>query len=114
MPEEDWNLFVSLRFLSLKPLLLVLNVDEDQVAAPPPAEIEQFAKDRGLGLVVLSAKVEEDIAHMDPADQKEFVSSLGLEEPARDRFIRSAFALLDLISFLCRRTTARHARPAAA
>ncbi|MGI5865242.1 MAG: redox-regulated ATPase YchF [Myxococcales bacterium] len=100
LPEEDWNLFVSLRFLSLKPLLLVLNVDEDQVAAPPPAEIEQFAKDRGLGLVVLSAKVEEDIAHMDPADQKEFVSSLGLEEPARDRFIRSAFALLDLISFL--------------
>ncbi len=100
MSEEEWALFVSLRFLSVKPLLLVLNVDEDKVAAPPPAEIEQFAQDRGLGLVVLSAKVEEDIAHMEPAEQKEFVASLGLDEPARARFIRSAFALLELISFL--------------
>jgi ribosome-binding ATPase len=50
--------------------------------------------------VLLSAKVEQDIAQMAPADQTDFVSSLGLKEPAKDRFIRAAFALLDLISFL--------------
>jgi len=100
MPDEDWSLFVSLRFLSLKPLLLVLNVEEGQVAAPPLPAIAALAKERGLGLVVLSAKVEQDIAQMAPADQKDFIGSLGLAEPARDRFIRGAFALLDLISFL--------------
>ena len=100
MPDEDWAMFVSLRFLSLKPLLLVLNVDEGAVAQPPPPEIEKSAKDRGLGLVQLSAKVEQDIAQMAPADQKDFISSLGLAEPAKDRFVRAAFALLDLISFL--------------
>jgi len=100
MPAEDWSLFVSLRFLSVKPLLLVLNVDEGKVAEPPPAEIATSAKDRGLGRVVLSAKVEQDIAQMPPAEQKEFISALGLSEPASARFVRAAFALLELISFL--------------
>ena len=100
MSEDDWSLFVSLRFLSLKPLLLVLNVDEGAVSQPPPPAVAAYAKERGLGLVVLSAKVEQDIAQMAPADQKEFISSLGLTEPAKDRFVRAAFALLDLISFL--------------
>jgi hypothetical protein len=100
LTDEDWSMFVSLRFLSLKPLLLVLNVDEGAVSQPPPAEIEKSAKERGLGLVQLSAKVEMDIAQMAPADQKDFIASLGLTEPAKDRFVRAAFALLDLISFL--------------
>jgi hypothetical protein len=54
----------------------------------------------GLGLVQLSAKVEQDIAQMSADDQKEFISALGLTEPARDRFLQGAFALLDLISML--------------
>ena len=41
-----------------------------------------------------------DIAQMEPADQQEFLESLSLEEPASHRFIRSAYALLDLISML--------------
>jgi ribosome-binding ATPase len=98
--DEDLALFSGFRFLTLKPLLLVLNVDEGDVAAPPPDEIAAHARERGLGLVVLSAKVEQDIAQMSPEEQKEFVAALGLAEPARDRFVREAFALLDLISFL--------------
>jgi hypothetical protein len=46
------------------------------------------------------AKVEQDIAQMAAEEQREFIASLGLKEPARDRFVRAAFALLDLISFL--------------
>jgi GTP-binding protein YchF len=100
LPEEDWALFSGFRFLTQKPLLLVLNVDEDQISTPAPAEIVAHAKDRGLGLVVLSAKVEGDIAQMGAEEQKEFVTALGVSEPAKDRFVRAAFALLDLISFL--------------
>ncbi len=100
LPEDDWAVFSGYRFLTLKPLLIVLNVDEASAAKPPPDEIATHARARGLGLVVLSAKVEQDIAQMAPEDQKEFVAALGLSEPARDRFIREAFKLLDLISFL--------------
>jgi GTP-binding protein YchF len=100
LSEEEWALFSGYRFLTVKPLLLVLNVDEGAVAAPPPPAIAEHAHARGLGLVVLSAKVEQDIAQMPPDEQREFVAALGLAEPAKDRFVRAAFALLDLISFL--------------
>jgi ribosome-binding ATPase len=100
LPDEDWALFSGYRFLTHKPLLLVLNVDESSVAAPPPGPVAEHAAARGLGLVVLSAKVEQDIAQMPSDDQREFISALGLTEPARDRFVHEAFKLLDLISML--------------
>jgi GTP-binding protein YchF len=87
-------------FLTLKPLLLVLNVGEDDLGHALPAEIERAAHERGLGLVVLSAQVEMDIAQMPEAEQQEFIASLGLAEPARNRFIRAAYQLMDLISML--------------
>ena len=100
LSEEDKALLSGYRFLTQKPLLIVLNVEEAGVSEPPPPAIADHAAKRGLGLVVLSAKVEQDIAQMPPADQKDFVAALGLAEPARDRFVRAAFSLLSLISFL--------------
>jgi ribosome-binding ATPase YchF (GTP1/OBG family) len=50
--------------------------------------------------MVLSASVESEIATMDEGDQAAFLADLGLTEPARARFIRTAYGLLDLISFL--------------
>jgi GTP-binding protein YchF len=88
------------RFLTLKPLLLVLNVSEAEVAKPAPADLQAYASESGLGLVVLAGAVEMDIAQMSPEEQKEFVASLGLAEPAAGRFIRAAYALIDLISLL--------------
>jgi GTP-binding protein YchF len=100
LSAEEKRAIAGYSFLTLKPLLLVLNVAEEEVAAPPPPEIEGAAKERGLGLVVLSAKVEKDIAQMAAAEQVEFLASLGLSEPASHRFIRAAYELLDLISML--------------
>jgi len=100
LAEEEKALVAGFRFLTLKPLLIVLNVDEGDVAAPPPPAVSEHAAKRGLGLVVLSARVEEDIAQMPSEDQREFIAALGVAEPARDRFVRAAFALLSLISFL--------------
>jgi len=100
MGDDEWGLFSGIKFLSRKPLLLVLNVDEAEAAAPPPAAITEHAVAAGLGLVVLSAQVEQDIAQMSPDEQAEFITALGLTEPARDRFLQAAYALLDLISML--------------
>ena len=98
--EDERRSVSGYALLTLKPLLLALNVAEDQVAEPAPETVASAAAERGLGLVVLSAGVEMDIAQMEPADQLEFVSELGLDEPARARFIRAAFELIDLISML--------------
>jgi GTP-binding protein YchF len=97
---EEQRAVAGYAFLTLKPLLLVLNVAEEALAAPAPPEIEAAARRRGLGLVVLSAAVERDIAQMEPAEQAAFLESLGVAEPAAHRFVRAAYELLDLVSML--------------
>jgi GTP-binding protein YchF len=100
LTAEEQHAIAGFAFLTLKPLLLVLNVAEDQLAAPVAPELAAAAERRGLGLVVLSGEVERDIAQMDAAEQAAFLESLGVSEPASHRFIRAAYALLDLVSML--------------
>ena len=100
LAPDAWALLAGYRFLTAKPLLLVLNVQESEAGNPAPADLVAHAAALGLGLVVLAGQVEMDIAQMPPEDQKEFVASLGLSEPAIGRFIRAAYTLIDLISFL--------------
>ncbi len=100
LSEEEAKSLAGYALLTAKPLLLVLNVAEGYVAAPAPDALARAAAERGLGLVVLSARVEMDIAQLDASEQGDFLASIGLAEPAVHRFIRAAFALIDLISML--------------
>jgi ribosome-binding ATPase len=86
-------------FLSRRPMLVVVNVAEDAAAAPPPAGVEAVAREVGSEVLALCAAVEAEIAELAPAEQPEFLASLGLKEPAQARFIRAAYHLLDLVSF---------------
>jgi len=98
--EAERKMISGYSFLTLKPLLIVLNVTEDDIAKGVPEDVAAQVSLRGLGSVVLSASVEMDIAQMPVCDQREFLESLGLEEPARNRFIRAAYSLVDNISML--------------
>jgi ribosome-binding ATPase len=87
-------------FLSLRPLLVVLNVPEGEVAKPLPEAVAERARTAGAEAMVLSAQVEAEVADLEPGDRAAFLADLGLSESARDRFIRASYGLLDLISFL--------------
>ena len=100
LAEDERRMLAGYTFLTLKPLLVVLNVAEDEVAKPVPTDVAAAAAERGLGVVQLSAAVEMDIAQMSEDDQKDFVESLGLEEPAGHRFVRATFDLIGLVSML--------------
>ncbi|ACY17445.1 redox-regulated ATPase YchF [Haliangium ochraceum] len=100
LDDTEIKLLSGYRLLSQKPLLLVLNVTEDEASGEPPAEIAKAASDRGLGLVVLSAQIEMDIAQMPEDEQPDFLASMGLEAPAKNRFVRAAYELIDLVSML--------------
>jgi len=100
LSADEKKVVAGYTFLSQKPLLLVLNVAEGDVAAPAPGALVAAAQARGLGLVVLSGAVEMDIAQMAEAEQIDFLASLGLAEPAKNRFIRAAYDLQGLISML--------------
>jgi hypothetical protein len=100
LSEEENRMIAGYALLSQKPLLLVINVAESDIGAEVSPEIQASASQRGLGVVVLSAPVEMDIAAMPEDEQLEFAASLGLDEPARNRFIRAAYELIDLVSML--------------
>ena len=93
------SFFKGYGLLSDRPLLVVLNVDEQRVAEPMPEALEERIAGLGAAGLTLCASVEADIAAMDPREQAEFLRDLGLESSALDRFIRAAYGLLDLISF---------------
>jgi len=85
--------------LTDRPLLVALNRSEPEAAQPlPPSILSRLAAQHAAGLV-LSASVEAEIAAMDAADQAAFLQDLGLTESALTRFIRTAYGLLDLVSF---------------
>lgn len=85
--------------LTDRPLLVVLNMAEEGAAEPIPTEFAGRLQELDAAGLVLSAALEAEIAALPPDEQGPFLEELGLEEPALHRFIRSAYALLDLISF---------------
>jgi hypothetical protein len=85
--------------LTDRPLMIALNRDEARAAEPLPPPMADRLKAIAAAGLVLSASVEAEIAAMEPADQAAFLADLGLKEPALARFIRTAYGLLDLISF---------------
>jgi GTP-binding protein YchF len=100
LSQEERGTLSGFALLTLRPLLIVLNVGEGEAAAAVPADVAARATDEGAEALVLSAKVEAELTALDPADRAAFLADLGLQASARDRFIQASYALLDLISFL--------------
>lgn len=96
---EEEKAVSSFAFLSRRPLLVVLNTGENDVAAPLPAGLVALAEQSGAGFMAACAALEAEIARLPQADQAEFLASMGIDEPASARLIRSAYALLDYVSF---------------
>jgi hypothetical protein len=97
--QLDRTKLTSYGFLTDRPLMVVVNRSEGEAAEPLPAAIAGRLESLHAAGLVLSASVEAEIAAMDAADQKAFLDDLGLRESALARFIRTAYGLLDLISF---------------
>ena len=100
LTEQEQVAVSGYRFLTQKPLIIVLNVAEGDVAKPVPDTVKKVTDEQKLTVITLSGKLEMDIAELSPEDQKAFLADLGLTETALGRFIRAAYAALDLISFL--------------
>ena len=99
-PEElDRDYLKGYGLVTDRPLLVALNRAEAEVAEPLSGEFSARLEDLQAAGMVLSASVEAEIAGLDPEDQKAFLEDLGLDESALSRFIRTAYGLLDLISF---------------
>ena len=100
---DDAKRLRGFQFLSAKPLLLVLNLDEADLPqadeAVQLAGLESFMTGAATRAVPICAKIELEIAQLDPADAAAFMPDLGLRESGLDRVIRASYDLLGYISF---------------
>ena len=99
-PDEE-RLFASLGLLTSKPVLYVCNVDEASAGdgnATSARVLERAARE-GAKAVVLSAKIESEIAVLPPSEQAEFLEAVGLDEPGLNRVIRAGYDLLGLVTY---------------
>jgi GTP-binding protein YchF len=86
-------------FLTDKPLLVAINREEERAGEDLPPGISERIQSLNAAGLSLSASVESEIADLDPGDQQAFLDDLGLSHSALHRFIRTAYGLVDLISF---------------
>jgi GTP-binding protein YchF len=98
-PEEE-KAFHQLGLLTSMPVLYVCNVDEASAATGNEfsSQVEARAREVGAGAIVISAKIEAEIAVLSH-DRDEYLAAVGLEEPGLNRLIRAGYALLDLVTF---------------
>ena len=100
LSEEEERALSGFGFLSRKPLLILLNLEEEDIGKAPPGElIDYLAKER-LETISLSGKVEMEVTELGEEERLEFLKELGITDLARDRFVRSCYTLLELVSFL--------------
>jgi len=99
-PEEK-EPYRQLGLMTEKPVLYVANVEEGAAATGNEFSrmVEEKAAREGAGCVVISARIEEEVAQLEAAERADFLKSLGLEEPGLNRLIRAGYALLGLITF---------------
>jgi GTP-binding protein YchF len=99
MSDAEENALAHFGFLSRKPMLVVVNVAEAEAANPLPSAIQGVAAALGGEAIALSAEVEAEIAELPAAEQPDYLASIGLQDPARARFLRAVYSLLHQISF---------------
>jgi len=92
MTEDEREMLRDLHLLTMKPMLYVANVDEDQAGA----DLDPIDD---VNPIPISAKVEADLADLEPSEAAEYLSEIGLEEPGLNRLIREAYKLLGLQSY---------------
>ncbi len=99
--DADEKLIVKeLQLITAKPGLYIANVDEAGLSGNEYVDrVKALAAKEGATVVVVCAQIEAEIAQLDDADKKDFLESLGLEEPGLNRVIRSAYALLGLQTY---------------
>jgi len=101
LTPEEREPYRQLGLMTQKPVLYVCNVEEGAAASGNKYSkmVEEKAKREGAGAVVISARIEEEVAQLPAEERADFLGSLGLEEPGLNRLIRAGYQLLGLITF---------------
>ncbi len=103
LSEDDRRLLSGYQFLTLKPMIWLLNLDDDSFKSgeyPERAAIQAMASEKNIPLVLMAGAIEQEIQDLDADDRAEFMRDLGVKETGTARLAKAAYDHLGLISFL--------------
>ena len=101
--DEELEFTRDLQLISMKPVLYCANIAEDDIKKtdiPYVKTVEEIAAKENSGVVVISAKIEDELGQLEPEDREMFLSDLGIESAGLDKMIKASYKLLGLISYL--------------
>uniref|UniRef100_A0A7C3WR22 Ribosome-binding ATPase YchF n=1 Tax=Desulfobacca acetoxidans TaxID=60893 RepID=A0A7C3WR22_9BACT len=98
--KEEQEYLKTVALLTLKPYLFVANLSEAEFPKGPHfAALKELARKRGVPVVPILGDLEAELMELPEAERREFLQSLGLEEPGINRLIRESYRLLNLVTF---------------
>lgn len=101
--EEELRVVKGMHLLTIKPMLYVANVSEDDIMAADENEYVQkvraFAKEEGAQVIVVCAKIEEEMAALEDDEKQMFLEELGIDESGLDQLIKASYSLLGLATY---------------
>lgn len=103
LTDEEKLTLRNYAFLTEKPMMLVINIDEEQFKAgtyPGKEEVEKYAASKGIAVIEICGRMEMEISQLPEEDRALFMEDLGVTEPGIDRLARAVYDYLGLISFL--------------
>lgn len=103
--DEQAEIMKEVALLTMKPVLYVANVSEDDFSSDIDAnalvnEVKELAKTENSEVIAISARIEEEISELDADEKREFLSELGMSESGLDKIVKASYKLLGLISYL--------------
>ena len=101
--DEELEVIKDAFLLTMKPILYVANVSEEQLSNPDDENVKKvkdYAKEDKAEVITLCVKIEEELSALDGDDKKEMLEALGLDESGLDKVIKASYDLLGLMSFL--------------
>ncbi|MEE8670191.1 MAG: redox-regulated ATPase YchF [Heyndrickxia coagulans] len=103
LTEDQQKIVKGFQLLTSKPVLYVANVGEDDIqdpsANPYVGKVREYAKQEGTEVIVICARIEEEIAELDDDEKKMFLTELGIRESGLDQLIKAAYSLLGLATY---------------
>ncbi|MBQ8303184.1 MAG: redox-regulated ATPase YchF [Clostridia bacterium] len=105
LTDEDAAWVEESRLLTLKPIIYVANISENEVGGDYVnndhfKSLKAHAESEGSEIIAVSAQIEAELAALDGEEKEMFLADLGIEESGLDKLIKSSYSLLGLISFL--------------
>ncbi len=105
LTEEEAELVAEARLLSLKPIIYVANIAEEEVSGEYESNenytaLKSYAESEGAGIIAVCAQIEAELSSLEGEEKAAFLSDLGIEQSGLDKLICASYSLLGLISYL--------------